>query len=113
MGKPDTIIKIDGSAICSGIERMVAPPEALHIRAAEIRVPLLFKGKPAVISTAHAMTGPGVIGAVYGIFNIKVNQLPAIDPQETQVVIQATNVHSGEQLEGDFDLDYVIIGEIA
>jgi hypothetical protein len=111
MGEPDTIIKIDGSVICSGIARMGIPVGGAHVRAAEVRVPLIFKRKPAVIATAHAVSGPGVVGAVFGVFSIKVN--PINSNSETQVVVQTTNVHAGEPIDGDFDLDYVIIGEVA
>ena len=47
---------------------------------------------------------------MFGVFNIKVNRL---GDDETQVVIQATNVQAGVPVPGDFDCDYVIIGELA
>ncbi|HWM57410.1 MAG TPA: hypothetical protein VNO83_06220 [Pseudonocardia sp.] len=110
MGKPDVLLRLNGSAICAGVERMIVPQGGAHVRAAEIRIPAAFTQRPTVTATCHARSGPGTIGAVFGVFNIKVNRL---SDDETQVAIQATNVQSGVPVEGDFDCDYVIIGELA
>jgi hypothetical protein len=88
---------------------MLIPQGGAHVRAAEIRIPAHFSGQPAVTATVRAITDPAAAGSVFGIFNIKVNRLGT----ETQVVIQATNVHSGQAVQGDFVCDYVIIGNAA
>jgi hypothetical protein len=95
--------------LCAGVERMIIPEGGAHVRAAEIRVPLTFRGRPTVTGTCHARSGPGTTGATFVIFNIKVNALGA----ETQIVIQSTNTKSGQPVQGDFDCDYVVVGQAA
>ncbi len=109
LGRPTSILPVGDALICSGIQPMIVPQGGAHVRAAEIRIPAKFAGRPAVTATVHPKTGPGVVGTVFGIFNIKVNELGA----ETQFVIQATNVQKGVTVEGDFACDYVIIGKVA
>ncbi len=106
MGKPNVIVEVDGALICSGREPMIVPTGGAHVRAAEIRIPAQFESAPAVTATVHPTTGPGTVGTVFGIFSIKINELT----NETQVVIQATNVQAGVQIEGDFVCEYVIVG---
>jgi hypothetical protein len=109
MGKPDVLLRMNGAAIAAGVERMIVPQGGAHVRVAEIRIPASFRGRPAVIATAHAVSGPGVVGTVFGVFNIKVNDLDG----ETQVVVQATNTQAGVAVDGDFALDYTVIGNLA
>ena len=106
MGKPNVVVEVDGALICSGSEPMIVPQGGPHVRAAEIRVPARFAAPPAVTATVHPTTGPGTVGAVFGIFSIKINELQG----ETQVVIQATNVQAGVPIEGDFVCEYIIVG---
>jgi hypothetical protein len=109
MGKPTVTVEVEGALICSGSEPMVIPTGGAHVRAAEIRIPARFDPPPAVTATVHPTTGPGTIGAVFGVFSIKINELGTTQP-ETQVVIQATNVQAGVRVEGDFVCEYVIVG---
>jgi hypothetical protein len=108
MGTPNTMLRIEGALVCAGVERMLIPQGGAHVRAAEIRIPGHFAGQPAVMATVHAVTGPGVVGTVFGVFSIKVNRLG----EQTQVVIQATNVQKGLAVEGDFACDYLVIGNV-
>jgi hypothetical protein len=105
---PSTVLRISDALICSGIARMAIPEGGAHVRAAEIRIPAHFAGRPAVTATVHAVTGPGGVGTVFGVFNIKVNRLG----DQTQVVIQATNVQKGLAVEGEFACDYVVVGNV-
>lgn len=75
---------------------------------AEVRIPALFDGTPAVVATPHAVSGPGVVAAVFGVFNIKV----VTDGGDTRVIIQATNVQSGVPVDGEFACDYTVIGNL-
>jgi uncharacterized protein (DUF2345 family) len=102
------MLRIRDALICSGIKRMLIPQGGAHVRAAEIRIPAHFAGRPTVTATVHAVTGPGGVGTVFGVFSIKVNRLG----EQTQVVIQATNVLKGLAVEGDFACDYVVIGNV-
>jgi hypothetical protein len=111
MGKPAVMLRVNGSAICSGVEPMQIPAGGPHVREAEIRIPAKFLGRPAVVATTHPRTGPGIAGTVFGVFVIKVNELSGT--QETQVVVQSTNVQKGVPVEGDFDCNYVVIGQLA
>jgi hypothetical protein len=77
------------------------------VRAAEIRIPAKFAGQPTVTATVRATTDPAGAGTVFGIFSIKVNRLG----DQTQVVIQATNVQKAVPVQGDFVCDYVVIGK--
>jgi hypothetical protein len=110
MGKPNVIVEVDGALICSGREPMIVPTGGAHVRAAEIRIPAQFESPPAVTATVHPTTGPGTVGAVFGVFSIKINRLGTPPQAETQVAIQATNVQAGVPIEGDFVCDYVIVG---
>lgn len=107
MGQPNTLLRIEDALICSGIEPMIVPQGGAHVRAAEIRIPAKIAGQPSVTATVHATTDPAAAGTVFGIFSIKVNRLG----DQTQVVIQATNVQKGVPVEGDFVCDYVVIGK--
>jgi len=112
LGSPDSILQVEDALICSGIEPMSIPVGGAHVRAAEIRIPAKFAGRPTVTATVSPRTGPGGVGTVFGIFSIKVNDLGTETQPETQVVIQATNVQKGVPVEGDFACDYVIIGKV-
>jgi hypothetical protein len=111
MGKPAVMLRVNGSAICSGVEPMQIPEGGSHVREALIRVPAKFLGRPAVVATTHPRTGDGIAGTVFGVFVIKVNEVP--NTNETLIDIQATNVQKGVAVEGDFDCNYTIIGQLA
>lgn len=110
MGKPTVMVRVNGAAICSGVEPMLIPEAGAHVRAVEIRVPATFLERPSVVATPHPRSGPAGAGTVFGVYAIKVNELPG---PETQVIIEATNVQKGVAIEGDFDCDYVISGRLA
>jgi hypothetical protein len=109
MGQPTTILRVEDTLICAGIEPMIIPTGGAHVRSAEIRIPAKFAGLPTVTGTVHATTGPGVVGTVFGIFSIKVNDLGT----QTQVAIQAANAQGGVAIEGDFVCNYLVIGKAA
>jgi hypothetical protein len=54
------------------------------------------------------VSGPGVVGTVSGVFNMKV----LADGGDTRVIIQATNVQAGVAVDGDFACDYTVIGNL-
>jgi hypothetical protein len=108
MGAPNVVLKLNGSVLAAGVERMTIPSGGAHVRVADVLVPASFSSRPTVTGTVHARSGPGVVGTVFGIFNIKVER----DDDQTRFVIQATNTQKGQAIEGDFDLDYVIVGNV-
>jgi hypothetical protein len=109
VGRPSVLLRINGTAIAAGTERMAIPVGGNHVRAVQIRVPVTFIGSPSVTATVHAVSGAAAAGTTFGVFNIKVNDLGT----ETQVVIQATNVQAGKGTPDDFDCEYMIIGKHA
>jgi hypothetical protein len=111
MGAPNVLLKLDGNTIlAAGNERMVIPEGGAHVRVAAVQIPMHFTERPAVTATVTARSGPGVVGTIFGIFNIKVVEL---NQNATQVVIQATNVNKGQPIEGEFGCDYTIVGDVA
>jgi hypothetical protein len=86
---------------------MVVPTGGPHVRAAGIQVPARFAAPPAVTATVHPTTGEGTIGAVFGVFSIKTTE----SETATHFAIQATNVHAGVPIQGDFVCEYVIVGQ--
>lgn len=111
MGEPNVLVRLDQSTVlAAGDERMVIPEGGPHVRVAAIRVPVEFESRPTVTATVTARSGPGVVGTIFGIYAIKVNK---IGENLTQVVIQATNTNKGQEIEGDFGCDYVIVGKLA
>ncbi len=79
--KIDVATLSNGSLLCTGDGRMVAPDGSPHVRQAEFRLPLLKKGA-AVQATVYPVNSEGPAFVIYALV---VNQLPG----ETQVGISA------------------------
>jgi hypothetical protein len=108
MGQPTTILRVEDTLICAGIEPMIIPTAGAHVRSAEIRIPAKFAGRPTVTGTVHGTKDPEVF-ALFGIYSIKVNEIGS----QTQVAIQAGYVQKGVAIEGDFVCHYIVIGKAA
>ncbi len=108
MGRPTIVLRVNDTLVCSGVEPMFIPEGGAHVRAAVVRIPASFGDRPAVTATVRATSGSGAVGQVFGIYNIKVDEL---GPGDTQIAIEAANVSKeGVPIKGDFYCDYVVMG---
>jgi hypothetical protein len=100
-----SILRVGDTLICSGTVPMIIPQGGAHVRQAEIRLPK-FAQPPTVTATLHSTDSPG---NVFGIFNIKINDLG----NQTQVAITATNVQTGVAIPSTYLCNFIVIGKAA
>ncbi len=102
------VLRVGDSFICSGIEPMSIPGDNKHIRDVGIRLPVQFIDRPAVTAVCHATEGPAAAGLGYLVYQVGV--VPQ-DPTHTFVRISAANPTAGQQIDGLFVCNYVVIGK--
>lgn len=105
---PD-VLSVGDSHICSGVEPMIIPGDNKHIRDVGIRLPVQFiDDRPAVIAVCHATEGPAAAGLGYVVYQIGVARQGLT---HTFVRISAANPTAGQQIDGLFVCNYVVIGK--
>lgn len=102
------VLRVGDFFICSGIEPTFIPAGGAHVRQVFIRLPVQFVGRPTVTALVHPRENPAAAGVAFPIFNITVTLLGSTG---TQIKISATNNAVGQQVDGLFECDYVVIGK--
>ena len=97
------VLQVAQTLICSGTAKMIMPQGGAHVRQVELRLPR-FKSDPAISTTIFSMDSPG---NAFAVWSVVMNYLG----NQTQIVISACNVQTGQPVPFEYFCSYVIIGQ--